>query len=202
MATATITPDQNAVLAEIFIAAPPRASSKPLAIRRNCRSGGDKTASTMSPSPPWTSAPAASGAATAWAPTVRHFMWRASISRSILRASSSTPGSVVTQVRRRRWFAGNSSPTPSMGYIRAVQKSQAPEPWCESAMKVSPATRILPPRMATAGSACWAGWKLSWKGSNRPRSSNPTLVALNDRVGILVSFAQIPVKPLNTQHFP
>src|SRR5579872_842797 len=158
------------------------ASSRRSAIPRNFPSGGDKRVSITSLSPPWTSAPAASGAVTASAPTAKLSTSRANISKSIRLAFSSTPGSAVT-IRPRRLFAGSSSRTPFTDCIQAAPRNPAPARLCEFARKDLPATLRLQPTMAKAGSASWAGSKPTWKGTLDRVRSQSTRVSIQYRDG-------------------
>jgi uncharacterized protein YndB with AHSA1/START domain len=123
MATATITPDQNAVIAEIFIAAPParvfQAISDPAQLPKWWGQSDlyQVTKSTMDVRP------AASGAARASAPTASPSSSKANISKSIPRACSSIPGSAATTPGSKRLCAGNWSPRRSRPAPSGPKKS-------------------------------------------------------------------------------
>jgi|SRR5947208_9868483 len=109
MATATVTPDQNAVIAEIFIAAPParvfQAISDPAQLPKWWGQSGlyHVVKSTMDVRPE------ASGAVTASAPMARSSTSRANILKSCRDDCWCTPGRVATADRLQRLCAENSS---------------------------------------------------------------------------------------------
>ena len=140
MATATITPDQTAVIAEIFIAAPParvfQAISDPAQLPKWWGQSDlyHVTKSTMDvrPGGKWRSDGVGADGKT--------FYVEGEYLESTRLACSSTPGSAATAARRRPSCAGNSSPTAFTDCTPAAPASPAPARWSAFARKVSPAT--------------------------------------------------------------
>ena len=72
MATATITPDQDLIMAEIHIAAPPERVFPPSLTRRRLGSGGDRPGWIAPQDGKATVVSGVNGARMEWVPTARH----------------------------------------------------------------------------------------------------------------------------------
>src|SRR5512133_2377043 len=103
MATVGITPDQDAVTAEIFIAAPPERVFQAITDPAQCRAGGDRKICTASLNPILTCAPGGSGRALGLARMARNSVWMGSTWRWIHHACSCIPGFQVTRTCPRPW---------------------------------------------------------------------------------------------------
>src|SRR3984885_16024059 len=129
MATATITPDQNAVIVEIVIAAPParvfQAISDPTQLPKWWGQSDlyqvTKAPMDVRPGGKWRSDGVGADG--------KSFYVKANIWNSIRRACSSIPGSAATAARSKPWSAGNWSPRTFTACIRVVPKKQARARW-------------------------------------------------------------------------
>jgi uncharacterized protein YndB with AHSA1/START domain len=194
MATATITPDQNAVLAEIFIAAPParvfQAISDPAQLPKWWGQDGlyHVTKSTMDvrPGGKWRSDGVGADGKTFY------------VEGEYLEVD---PPRLLVHT----WIGSYTGPTKTV--VRWELEPHTVHGLHPSGPKKSgTGTMVRVRHEGFAGNADLAashgdGWKRSWKGSNQPPLSNPPS-SPKRRGGISVSFAQIPVKPLNAHHFP
>ena len=129
MVTTAITPDQDAVVAEIFIAAPPERVFQAMTDPSETSQWWGQTGMYRITERKADSAWAGNIRASAWERTARRFEWTANTWKSIRRACWFTPGSRAGVGRSRPWFAGSLNPEASMGYFIADRKRWGRARW-------------------------------------------------------------------------